>query len=361
MSDAPSNLEDLRPLIFWEGFPPCGLMTKHVADMFGDRLVLVGTRPAVPFQGLEDVLGHRIVWLEKPDDIWERREEFADRNFVVHTGWSHQGWLKFDRWIKKRGAKVVSTVDNQFKGNLRQWMGALWFRLWLRRHFDATLVPGRSATTLMKFLGMPAERIFTGYYGAYEGIYFPGLSITERPKEFLFVGQLIPRKGVDLLLEAFRQYRQRGGNWNLRILGSGPLKDQCQGDGIVFEGFGQAQTVSQRMRETRCLVLPSREDHWPTVVCEAAASGALLITSTHVGSSEDLVRSGINGAVFEQMTAASLTEALLNVSGWSDLLLENGQATSLGLARGYTSVSYLAAFVRIAERVGFGTSLPQGT
>ena len=336
-------------MIFWEGFPPCGLMTKQVADLFGDQLVLLGTRAAVPFEGLENLLDHPIQWLEKPNDIWERRHEFADRNFIIHTGWAHKGWLRFDRWMRQRGAKVVVAVDNCYKNNLRQTLGAIWFRLWLRQHFDAAFVPGHSATTLMRFLGMPADRIATGYYGAYEGIYTPGPPILERRKEFLFVGQLIPRKGTDILLEAFKRYRQGGGDWTLRILGGGPMEEQCRGDGIEFEGFAQAPLAAQRMRETRCLILPSREDHWGTVVCEAAASGALLIASRWVGASADLVRTGINGWIFHDMTASSLAEALGRVSSWNNATLKNGQTVSLGLAQGYTSATYKAAFQALAS------------
>lgn len=331
-------------MIFWEGFPPCGLMTKQVADLFGDQLVLLGTRAAVPFEGLENLLDHPIQWLEKPNDIWERRHEFADRNFIIHTGWAHKGWLRFDRWMRQRGAKVVVAVDNNYKSNLRQKLGAVWFRLWLRQHFDAALVPGHSASRLMRFLGVPVDRIFTGYYGAYENIYTPGPSVLERPQEFLFVGQLIPRKGVDILLEAFNLYKQSGGNWTLRILGSGTMKEQCQGDGIIFEGFSQAKNTAQRMQEARCLVLPSREDHWGTVVCEAAASGCLLITSSEVGASADLVRSGINGLVFHTMSGASLAQALHHVANWDSTKLEHAQRVSLGLAQGYTSAAYGAVF-----------------
>jgi glycosyltransferase involved in cell wall biosynthesis len=195
--------QSIRPLIFWEGFPPCGLLTQQVATQYGEGLKLLGTRASVPFQGLEELLGRSIDWLDDPNQIWERREEFADRNLIIHTGWSHPGWLRFDRWIKKRGAKVVVAVDNSWKANLRQFVGALWFRLWLRQHFDAVIVPGRSASRLMHFLGMPANRIFTGLYGAHESIYQLGLPLQERAAEFLFVGQLIHRKGVDILLEAF--------------------------------------------------------------------------------------------------------------------------------------------------------------
>jgi glycosyltransferase involved in cell wall biosynthesis len=344
-------MKTIKPLIFWEGFPPCGLLTKQVAQLYGDDLKLLGTKATVPFKGLEQLLGRSIDWMENPNDIWDRREEFADRNLIVHTGWAHPGWLKFDRWIKKRGAKVVVAVDNNWKGTLRQYLGSIWFRLWLKRHFDAALVPGRSASELMQFLGMPANRIFTGYYGAYEHMYKPGKRLKDRRSEFLFVGQLIHRKGVDILLEAYKKYRSNGGVWDLRILGSGPFEKDCKGDGIVFEGFGQVDLVSLRMQEARCLILPSREDHWGTVVCEAMASGMPVIASRWVGASEDLIRNGMNGYIFEDMTSGSLERCMQSVSQWSTNVLDNAEQTSIGVAAGYTSGGYLASHSAIVESI----------
>jgi glycosyltransferase involved in cell wall biosynthesis len=341
--------ERIRPLIFWEGFPVCGLLIKQVADLYGDQLIILGTPPAVPFERLEDILGHAIQWLDHPDDIWRRREEFADRNLVIHTGWAHKGWLQFDRWIKQRGARVVVTVDNRWKGSLRQYAGALWFRVWLRRHFDAALVPGRSATQLMRFLGMPAERIFTGYYGAYEGIYQAGPALNDRPKEFLFVGQLIERKGLDILLRAYKAYREAGGDWKLRVIGNGPLASLCVGNGVVLEDFMQPEAIVRSMHAARCLVLPSREDHWGTVVCEAMACGMAVIVSKWVGASEDLVRPGVNGWEFQEMNPSSLADKMVNVSQWSNDMLSRAEAVSLGLAVGYQSASYATAFENLTR------------
>lgn len=341
----------IKPLIFWDGFPPCGLLTQQVTQLYGDELKLLGTKAEFPFKGLENLLGHPIDWMKNPNEIWDRREEFADRNFIIHTGWVHPGWLKFDRWIKKRGAKVIVTVDNNWKGNFRQYLGSIWFRLWLRRHFDAALVPGRSASRLMHFLGMPANRVFTGYYGAYEHIYKPGKPLKDRRLEFLYVGQLIKRKGIDILLEAYENYRSNGGVWGLRILGSGPYDKACNGEGIVFEGFGQIELVSLRMQEASCFILPSREDHWGTVICEAMASGMPVIASRWVGASEDLIRNGINGYIFESMTPSSLERCMHSVSQWSNAVVDNAERTSIGIAAGYSSGSYLAAHYSMVERL----------
>jgi glycosyltransferase involved in cell wall biosynthesis len=174
---------------------------------------------------------------------------------------------------KHQNAKIVAMVDNRYRGNLRQYLGAIWFRLYLKKYFDAVLVPGKSGQKLMKFLGMDPSRIYTGLYGAYEGIFNETNPIEIRNKEFLFVGQLIERKSVDVLIDAFKAYRQAGGAWHLRLVGDGPLKDICTGDGIILESFTEPKEIARKMNQARVLVLVSRDDNWGTVVCEGAACG----------------------------------------------------------------------------------------
>jgi len=338
----------IRPIIFWEGFPACGLLLKEVIRHFGSDLVITATRPAVPFENLETLLGHNILWLENANDIWERKEEFKDRNFVVHTGWNHQGWLKYDGYVKKKNdAKVVVVVDNNFKKNFRQLLGAFYFRWFLKNYFDAAFVPGREGQKLMQFLGMESHRIYVGNYGAYEQIYKDTYAIEDRENEFLYVGQLTKRKSVDVLIEAFDMYRKKGGKWNLRILGSGELYRLCEGDGIVFEGFTQPHTVAEKMNRAKVFLLISREDHWGTVVCEAAACGMNLITTKTVGATVDIVRNNINGLVLESINAECLADAFRYYEQLDEALLMNGSKVSKGVAQGYDSYAYYAAFMKM--------------
>ncbi|WP_243374504.1 glycosyltransferase family 4 protein [Geotalea sp. SG265] len=339
----------IRPMIFWEGFPPCGLLTKRLTDAFGDDLKLLGTRAAVPFAGLDKYLTHPIRWLDVPNEIWNIREEYADRNFIIHTGWRYPGWLKFDRWMRSRGAKIVITLDNTPRWDMRQLFGSIWFRLWLRRHFDGAFVPGHASTRLLHYFGMPPERIFTGYYGAFEQIYYPGPPVSQRSKEFLFIGQLIHRKGVDIMLEGFRKYRATGGDWGLRIMGNGPLELMCHGEGITFEGFGQPEYCAERMRSARCLILMSREDHWGTVVCEAAACGTALLTSSKVGATEDIVRPNINGLVLHTMNPDEMCRKLQSISSWSARQLDYAGEVSCGISKGFDSQAYLVSVLNMME------------
>lgn len=338
----------IKPIVFWEGFPACGLLLKEVVRHFGNDLVIMATRPAVPFENLEALLEHKIIWLENADDIWERRAEFSDRNFVVHTGWNHKGWLQFDQYVKrKNNAKVVVVVDNNFKKNIRQFLGAFYFRLVLKNYFDAVFVPGREGQKLMRFLGMQANKIYVGNYGAYEKIYKDTHAIEYRNNEFLYVGQLNKRKSVDILIEAFKAYRKAGGRWNLRILGSGELANLCEGDGIIFEGFTQPHKVVEKMNQAKVFLLISREDHWGTVVCEAAACGMNLITTETVGATVDIVRNNINGIVLNAISAQCLIDAFNYYEQLDENLLINGSKVSKGIAQGYDSYSYYTAVMKM--------------
>lgn len=345
-------LKKIRPIIFWSGFPVCGLLLKKIADTFGENVVICGTKGIVPYDGLEETLGHTIVWFDNPNDIWKRKDEFADRNLIFHSGWNNKWWLKYDSHMKRHvGARVVVMADNRFRNSMRQHVGTIWFRLFLKRYFNAALVPGKEGSNLMKFLGMDASKVFTGLYGAYEGVYNETTPIEKRQKEFLFVGQLIERKSVDIIVSAFREYRKAGGTWDLRIIGNGPLKKICIGDGIQQEDFLQPGRIAEKMNSARVFILPSRDDNWGTVVCEAAACGMHLITSKSVGATADLVQNGKNGIVLETISAHDLQKAFFACENRTEKELGEGSRISKTIARQYDSRAFFDVFMKIADRL----------
>jgi glycosyltransferase involved in cell wall biosynthesis len=341
---------NFKPIIFWEGFPVCALLLKKVADELGDNLVIVATKAKVPFWGIDKFLGHEIVWLDDPNDIWKRHNEFSDRNFVIHTGWTHRGWLCFDKYLRKLNqAKIVVAVDNRFRGDVRQILGAAYFRLVLKKNFDAAIVPGKSGKKLLKFLGMPEAKVYSPVYGAFEGIYNRKNEITDRRSEFLFVGQLIHRKGVDVLINAFNEYRKKGGTWDLRLCGDGPLRNICSGDGIVCEDFAQPNEVADKMNEAKVLVLPSRDDNWGTVVCEAAACGMHLLASKMVAASEDIIKDGKNGIILDGLSENAILNSFFYFEKLSQESLARGSELSVTIAKQYDSQAYFNAFHKMVK------------
>jgi glycosyltransferase involved in cell wall biosynthesis len=345
-----NTLRNLKPIIFWYGFPVCALLLKKVVAELGNNIIICGTKTETVYQNLEKMLEHNIIWFNNPNDIWERRNEFSDRNLIMHSGWSFPGWLKYDRLMRSQNkAKIVVMADNRYKGNLRQKLGSIWFRLVLKKYFDAVLVPGIEGKKLMRFLGMNESKIFTGLYGAYEGIYKETNPIEKRNKEFLFVGQIIKRKAVDVLIKAFNQYKQKGGTWNLRIIGNGPLENICYGEGIIYEKFLQPHIIAQRMNNARVLILPSRDDNWGTVVCEAAACGMHLITSKNVGASADIVKNDVNGIIIEKINENDIQKAFFVYERLPEIKLKEGSKISKVIAHQYNSEAFFNVFVKIID------------
>jgi glycosyltransferase involved in cell wall biosynthesis len=340
-------------IFFWEGFPVCGLLLTKLKKDYGKNLTIVATKPNVNFPDFELEYPYLdILWLNNANDIWSLKSNYINYNIVIHTGWNHKGWIKFSTYLKKlNNAKIIFTVDNIFINSFKQYLGAIYFRLFLKPKYNAVFVPGNRSTKFMNFLGMSSNKIFTGYYGAFEEIYVKSNDILKRHNEFLFIGQLITRKGLHVLIEAYKLYRKKGGNWTLRISGNGPLEQYCYGEGISYEGFLTPKECALRMNHSKCLILPSNIEHWGTVVCEAAATGMMLLLSERVGSSDDILRNGINGLIFENNSISDLEKKMSLISTWDDIRVSHASEVSISISKGYNSQSFYNSITSMIEAI----------
>ena len=135
----------------------------------------------------------------------------------------------------------------------------------------------------------------------------------EAPFRFLFVGSQILRKGVDLLIEAFRRVRATGAQAELVFVGgegdASALVRRSLGEGITSLGRLPQDRVAEEYRSADCFVLPSRNDSFGMVVAEALASGLPVLVSEKVGA-KSVVRQDMNGWVVPANDAAALAERM---------------------------------------------------
>ena len=121
---------------------------------------------------------------------------------------------------------------------------------------------------------------------------------------FLYVGRLVPCKGLETLLEAFSKLHESLPlKTELILVGGGEqeadLKDVWQNvDGISFVGKKYGNNLIEFYRRGNCLVLPSKTEPWGLVVNEAMAAGLPVIVSDSVGAQWDLVESKETGIIF---------------------------------------------------------------
>jgi glycosyltransferase involved in cell wall biosynthesis len=134
---------------------------------------------------------------------------------------------------------------------------------------------------------------------------------------YLFVGRLIERKGIDVLLEAFRQVR--GGE--LRIVGDGPLRELVESAAahdprIRLLGYRDGAALANAYREAHLLIVPSLYEPWGLVVHEGLAHGLPVVVTDQVGAGDDLIDSGTNGYVVRAGSAHALAEVMRAAAGW---------------------------------------------
>ena len=131
---------------------------------------------------------------------------------------------------------------------------------------------------------------------------------------FLYVGQLVAMKRVDLLLTALG--RQVGVEFELWVVGDGPemaalrqQSEQMLRGRVRFMGTVSADGIPSLMASADCLVLPSRHDGWGVVVSEALMNGTPAICSDACGCA-GVVRASRVGGVFPSGDFEALGEKL---------------------------------------------------
>lgn len=151
------------------------------------------------------------------------------------------------------------------------------------------------------------------------------------PVKILFVGGDLARKGGLVLLEAFRALRHKGLELHL------VTKDSLAPEPGVFV-YNDLQANSQPLKDLyhACDVfaLPTFGDCLPMVLSEAGAAGMAII-STSVAGIPEIVRNGETGITVPVGDAASLTQALRDVTTNPTLRLTLGERAMAHITRHY--------------------------
>jgi len=131
---------------------------------------------------------------------------------------------------------------------------------------------------------------------------------------FILAGSLIPRKRIDLLIEALSSLTDQ--NWTLEVVGDGPEQARLEQQAAamiparaIFLGRRSMDETVVQIAAADCLVLPSDHDGWGAVVSEALINGTPAVCSSECGSAGAVKASGF-GAVFAAGDVGDLYRAL---------------------------------------------------
>jgi glycosyltransferase involved in cell wall biosynthesis len=131
----------------------------------------------------------------------------------------------------------------------------------------------------------------------------------------IFVGKLIERKRVDIILRAFAEVLKTHPREKLCIVGIGPMEQYLKQltrelgieDSVDFVGF--THRVVDFLARARIDVIASWEEGFPFSLVEGMCCG-LVPVSTPVGTVRDFIRDGSNGLIFSQNDVDGLANAI---------------------------------------------------
>jgi len=151
------------------------------------------------------------------------------------------------------------------------------------------------------------------------------------PVTFLFCGQMIRRKGVDLLLTAFDRMITKGFDAKLLLIGrEADLPEFLHSVGsqalsrIHYEGFQAPERLAEYFAQAHVFVLPSRYDGWGVVINQALGAGMPVISSDAAGAGLDLVENNVNGMLIPSGNVDSLQHAMETIVRNTNLIREWG-------------------------------------
>jgi len=285
-----------------------------------------------------------------------RREAFcwaleqANPDVVAVNGWNNFGSLAAARCCMEQGIPMV-VMSESARGDEPR---TLWKEIIKRRIVDlyaAALVGGQRHFEYLVELGMPRERIFTGYdvvdndWFARRAIEirnshlrrgYGGQAAFEIRKQyglpenyFLASARFIEKKNLPTLIRAYAAYRQKSeasGNppWDVVLLGDGPLLEALKSQlstlnlhrHVRLPGFKQYDELPVYYALAKAFVHASTTEQWGLVVNEAIASGLPVIVSNRCGCVPELVQG--NGFTFEPTDEHELVSRLLQMASLSD-------------------------------------------
>ncbi len=136
----------------------------------------------------------------------------------------------------------------------------------------------------------------------------------------VFLGRLVPEKGIDVLLAAMPEVVRRHPQVMLAVLGAGPyqaaLEAQAQALGIAdhvrFLGFVGQEQRNRWLAHAEVSVFPSRYEPFGIAVLESMAAGVPVV-ATPVGGMAEFLRPGKNALSVPVGDAAALSGAVAHL------------------------------------------------
>jgi glycosyltransferase involved in cell wall biosynthesis len=283
----------------------------------GNEYLVVRKSPSIdaPFK-IESELGIKIIDGDGVsfDELEKLSKEFQP-DLLYISGWTDKRYLKLALHYKSLELPVITGMDNQWLGTVRQYIGVLLSKWRVLKYFTHIWVSGKPQYFFARKLGFLPKNILTGLYCADTPI-FKEIQQTKYNNQLLFVGRLVEHKGLKILFKVLEQLIQKNAlQISIHIIGSGPLANLIPvHEKIKHTPFVDPSKMPGLLENGGTFLLPSLYEAWGVVVHEAVLAGMPILTTHETGAASELVIHGFNGYVYDAHNEQELLKYITHMS-----------------------------------------------
>jgi glycosyltransferase involved in cell wall biosynthesis len=195
--------------------------------------------------------------------------------------------------------------------------------------YNGALAAGQRSEAYLRFLGFRRRPIALGFSTLSLGRLVEAAGGASAPesasfaaRHFVLIGRFIPEKDIDTAIAAYARYRELadGAARAFHICGAGPLEAAIRAqiaqrgvEGLTMHGFVQREGIARILSRGIALIVPSVSETWGLVVNEALAFCLPVLASERVGARDLLIRTGVNGYIFEPGNVEGLAHLMLRI------------------------------------------------
>lgn len=246
---------------------------------------------------------------------------------LVYAPWAYpDGWAAV-HLARRAGLPVVLRIHGSDVMLVDHYRGRGQGTRFALREADGVIAVSQELANRAIKLGAAPERVKVIIDGVNTSVFKPGdkraaqarLGMSADMRHFLFVGNLVEVKGIDVLLKACAQFPALLGDWRLHLVGEGQLKWPLQqlalalklNERVIFHGSKVQEQLSDWYRAADVFVLPSRSEGLPSVLLEAANCGTPWVAS-RVGGIPEIAQAGAERLV-DPDNPAQLAQAIVDI------------------------------------------------
>ena len=338
------------------------LLMQGLAVRGDENLLLCPPRSAAEAEARRRGIACAAVPMRNDADVaavWRLAQRVRRDIDIVHLHTGRAAWLG---GLASRLAGVPAVVTRRMDRPVRPGMRTRLIYQHLTRHVVA-IAPGVMARLTAG--GVPAARI-TCIPSAVDlarvqprrggGALRADYGAASDDPVLLALAALVPRKGLDVLLDAVAMLGQRGMRPRVWIAGEGPeraaLAAQAARLGVdrQLTMLGAATEIGDLLAACDVFVLPSRREGLGVAALEAMAAGRAVVASA-VGGLGDAVVDGRTGLLVPPADPAALADALATLLGDAALRARLGAAGPARIAEGFLPDQMAEAYRRLYHDV----------